>query len=54
MASTTFVGQNYGAGKIDRVKKGMWVTLLIGLVYTVALGILLSIFFRTGHAPVHG
>ena len=44
MASTTFVGQNYGAGKIDRVKKGMWVTLLIGLVYTVALGILLSIF----------
>ena len=37
MASTTFVGQNYGAGKIDRVKKGMWVTLLIGLVYTVCL-----------------
>ena len=37
MASTTFVGQNYGAGKIDRVKKGMWVTLLIGLVYTCLL-----------------
>ena len=27
MAATTFVGQNYGAGKIDRVKKGMWITL---------------------------
>ena len=26
MAATTFVGQNYGAGRLDRVKKGTWVT----------------------------
>ena len=27
MAATTFVGQNFGAGKLDRVKKSLWVTL---------------------------
>ena len=31
MAATTFVGQNYGAGRLDRVKKGTWVTLAMGL-----------------------
>ena len=35
MAVTTFTGQNYGAGKIDRVKKGMWVTIAMGLIYTI-------------------
>ena len=44
MAITTFIGQNYGAGKYDRMKKGMWVTLLMGLVYTVLTGILLLTF----------
>lgn len=34
MAATTFVGQNYGAGRLDRVKKGTWVTLAVGVVYT--------------------
>ena len=33
MAATTFVGQNYGAGRLDRVKKGTWVTLAVGVVY---------------------
>lgn len=46
MSVTTFVGQNWGAGKIDRVKKGMWVTLGIGFVYTVATGILLFTFSK--------
>ena len=41
MAATTFVGQNYGAGRLDRVKKGTWVTLAMGLVYTLATGALL-------------
>ena len=41
MAVTTFVGQNYGAGKTDRVKKGMWVTVAMGIVYTIFTGILL-------------
>lgn len=44
MAATTFVGQNYGAGKLERVKKGMWVTFGIGIVYTIATGILLLSF----------
>lgn len=44
MAITTFIGQNYGAGKYDRMKKGMWVTLLMGIVYTVLTGILLLTF----------
>ena len=26
MVATTFVGQNYGAGKTERVKKALWVT----------------------------
>lgn len=44
MAITTFIGQNYGAGKYDRMKKGMWVTLMMGVVYTVLTGILLLTF----------
>lgn len=44
MAVTTFTGQNYGAGKIDRVKKGMRVTLAMGFVYTVLTGVLLLTF----------
>ena len=38
---TTFAGQNYGAGRLDRVKKGTWVTLAVGVVYTLATGALL-------------
>ena len=41
MAATTFVGQNYGAGRLDRVKKGTWVTLAVGVVYTLITGTLL-------------
>ena len=41
MAVTTFVGQNFGAGKMDRVKKGMWVTVLMSIAYTVLTGALL-------------
>ena len=44
MAITTFIGQNYGAGKYDRMKKGMWVTLMMGVVNTVLTGILLLTF----------
>ena len=44
MAATTFVGQNYGAGKTDRVKKSMWVTLGMGVGYTVLTGVLLLAF----------
>jgi len=41
MAATTFTGQNIGAGKIDRVKKGMKVSLAMGMGYAMATGVLL-------------
>lgn len=41
MAATTFTGQNIGAGKIDRVKKGMKVSLAMGMGYAMATGFLL-------------
>lgn len=44
MAATTFVGQNYGARKVDRVKKGMWITLGMVTLYTIVTGALLLIF----------
>lgn len=44
MASTTFTGQNCGARKKERVKKGLWITIVMGVVYTVIIGILLLIF----------
>lgn len=34
---TTFVGQNYGAGKVERVKKGINVCLIISVIITVIL-----------------
>ena len=43
MASTTFVGQNYGAGKIERAKQGAKKSLQISLVITVALSILVML-----------
>ena len=44
MAATTFVGQNYGARKVDRVKKGMWITLGMVTLYTIVTGALLLTF----------
>ena len=44
MAATTFVGQNFGAGRIDRVKKGTFVTLGMCIIYTILTGILLLAF----------
>ena len=34
---TTFVGQNYGAGKMDRVRRSTWVCLLIDLAVSGVL-----------------
>lgn len=47
MAATTFVGQNFGAGKLERVKRGMWMTLGIGILYTITTGVLLLTFSET-------
>ncbi len=46
MAITTFVGQNYGANRIDRVKKGIWVTLFMALIYTALTGFFIYFFAR--------
>lgn len=47
MAATTFVGQNFGAGKLERVKRGMWMTVGIGILYTITTGVLLLTFSET-------
>lgn len=44
MAVTTFTGQNVGANRLDRVKKGMYSSLIMVLVYTVFIGAILLIF----------
>ena len=38
---TTFVGQNYGAGRMDRVRKGAGACMMIGVVLTASVGVLL-------------
>jgi len=42
-----FTGQNIGAGKIDRVKRGLRDTLIMSIVATVVLSVLLNIFAGT-------
>lgn len=44
MAATTFTGQNVGAGKYDRVKKGMRVAVGMTVFYTIFTGIVLMVF----------
>lgn len=44
MGCTTFVGQNIGAGKIKRAKKGIKISLILSIVSTVILLIPLIIF----------
>ncbi len=39
IAATTFVGQNFGAGKFDRVKKSMWECMGMTMVMAGALSI---------------
>ncbi len=45
IAITTFAGQNYGAGKIDRVKKGV---LQCAFMACIATGLLTFVFLRYG------
>lgn len=44
MAATTFAGQNYGAGKLERVKKGIGISIGMGVIYSVCTGVLLLLF----------
>ena len=47
MAVTTFTGQNVGAKKPDRIKKGMWNALILGVVYTVIIGVVILLTSHT-------
>lgn len=44
IAITTFVGQNYGAGKIDRVKKSIRVCIGMDLIVSVVMTLLLILW----------
>ncbi len=46
LAATTFTGQNLGAGRMDRVRKGMWTVLGMGLIYTCIISIVMLTFSR--------
>lgn len=45
-ASTTFMAQNRGAGKTQRMKQGFYGTILLELVYTAVILVLVSVFSR--------
>ena len=47
MANTTFVGQNLGAGKLDRVKKGVNIGILIAMAGTLIIVVPLMCFSDT-------
>ncbi|MDY5377301.1 MAG: MATE family efflux transporter [Eubacterium coprostanoligenes] len=47
MAVTTFTGQNVGAKKPDRIKKGMWTALIMGVGYTVIIGVVILLTSHT-------
>lgn len=53
MAVTTFTGQNVGANRLDRVKKGMYSSLIMVLVYTAFIGAVLLIFFTSSFRLVY-
>jgi len=46
LALTTFVGQNVGADRVDRAKRAMKITLLLGLIMTVALSTIVILIGR--------
>ncbi len=39
-----FVGQNIGAGKIDRVKRGLWATLRMSMLFSIAITLIIIIW----------
>ena len=45
-AVSTFAGQNYGAGKSDRIRQGLKEGILIGVGYGILIGLVLVLFGR--------
>lgn len=46
MTSATFVSQNYGAGKIDRIKKGVKILYLLSAIWGILCTIFIPIFSK--------
>ncbi len=46
-AIATFAGQNYGAGKPDRIRKGFRQGLLLSIAYGIGIGLVMFFFGRT-------
>ena len=46
ISATTFVGQNFGAGRLDRVRKGAGACMVIGVVLTASVG---AVLYNGGH-----
>ena len=44
MATTTYVGQNIGAGDVERTNKGIGAACVIGTVFAILVGVLLLLF----------
>ncbi|MDR1801453.1 MAG: MATE family efflux transporter [Lachnospiraceae bacterium] len=44
MASTSMVGQSFGAGKLDRVKRTVYVTLFISIAFCWSLAVIMIFF----------
>jgi len=51
VATTTFTGQNMGAERLDRVKKGAWISLLMGYVWTISINSL-AVYLRYDIAAI--
>ena len=50
LAATTFVGQNIGAGRMDRVKKGTVTTMLMCVIYSAVISLIMIV----GRYPIIG
>lgn len=46
LAATTFSGQNFGAGKIDRIKEGVRISLIMVFVVSAVLGVVAFVFAK--------
>lgn len=46
LAATTYAGQNFGAKKLDRIKEGVKVTLIITIVLAASLSIIAIVFSK--------
>ena len=45
-AVTTYVGQNYGANRIDRIKEGMKSAIILSVATSILIGLLMILFGR--------